>query len=54
MIAGLPPLLRDHSHLLQGVEEFPIQQLITKLAVKALDIHVLPGTVSPPPPSTCQ
>jgi hypothetical protein len=44
LIVVLPPQLRNHSHLLQGVEEFPIQQLITKLAVKALDIHVLPGT----------
>jgi hypothetical protein len=39
-----PPLFDQYLSFSQGVEQFPIQQLVSELAVEALVVAVLPGT----------
>ena len=39
-----PPLLDDNSRLFGAVEDLPVEQLVTQLAVEALVVAVLPGT----------
>ena len=41
-VVGLPVLSRQHADLRQRVEGLPVQQLVPKLAVQALDVAVLP------------
>ena len=43
-VVVLPPLLDDSLGLLQAVEDFAVEQLITELAVEGLAVAVLPGT----------
>ena len=38
-----PPLLDDNSRLFEAVEDLPVEQLVTQLAVEALVVAVLPG-----------
>jgi hypothetical protein len=38
-----PPALDEHLRFEQRVEDFSIEQLVTKLAVEALDVAILPG-----------
>jgi len=39
-----PPALYQDLGLLQGVENFPVEQLVTQLDIEALVVTVLPGT----------
>ena len=40
----LPPLLDQYFGLLQRVKDFPVQQLVSQLAVERLDVAVFPRT----------
>jgi hypothetical protein len=39
-----PPALYQDLGLLQGVENLPVEQLITQLSIEAFDVTVLPRT----------
>jgi hypothetical protein len=41
------PLLDDDLGLLQGVEDFPVQQFVAKAGVEALDVAILPRGTDP-------
>ena len=43
LVVMTAPVLDDGSGLLQGIEDFTIEQLIPKLRVEALAIVILPG-----------
>jgi hypothetical protein len=43
-IVFLPPALDQDLGLLQGVENLPVEQLITQLPIEALVVTVLPRT----------
>jgi hypothetical protein len=38
-----PPILDQYLGFFQRIEDLPIEQLITQLAIEALDIAILPG-----------
>jgi hypothetical protein len=40
-VVGLPPATDQHLHLQEGVEDFPVQQLVSKFAIEALHVAVL-------------
>ena len=42
MVVALPPLLNDDAGLLHGREFFEVQAFVSALAIKALDVTILP------------
>ena len=38
MVVLVPPLLREHLHLPEGIKDLPVQELIPQLAIEALDV----------------
>ena len=42
MVVLVPPLLREHLHLPEGIKDLPIQELVPQLAIEALYVPVLP------------
>ena len=43
MVVGLAPAFSQDLYLLEGIEDLPVEELVTHLAIEGLDIAVLPG-----------